>query len=84
MSLSPTDTRLAPEARRIESLIRRQGLRAAREWIGRTIKIYREAINNPLSHASRPEYRPLFKRSIDALEHWLAMTSGPDENSRDE
>jgi collagenase-like PrtC family protease len=75
MSRSLTDSRLAPEAQRIESLIRREGVQGARAWVVRILEIYRQAIDNPASHASLPEYRPLFERSIAAFEHWLVTTS---------
>jgi len=60
------------EYQRIRFLVDRDGPAAARDWVERTLTIYREAANNPRSHASTPNYRPLFRASIEAFEQWLA------------
>jgi hypothetical protein len=59
------------EKQRIELLVREEGIEKAREWVERTLKIYREAVASPSSHASTKEYRPLFQQSIREFEEWL-------------
>jgi len=61
-----------PEIERIDFLIQRDGEQAARAWVERTLRMYREAITKPGSHASNPAYRPLFEDSIRTFEAWLA------------
>ena len=61
-----------PEIERINFLIQRDGEQAARMWVERTLRMYREGINNPGSHASKSAYRPLFEESIREFEAWLA------------
>ncbi|MGD2075703.1 MAG: hypothetical protein PVI91_12625 [Gammaproteobacteria bacterium] len=74
--------RLEPEAQRIEFLVRRDGEAAARDWVRRTLEAYRDAVSNPSSHASLPQYRALFRQSIAAFEDWLEMTSARAENDQ--
>ncbi len=62
---------MAAEKDRIAFLIRRDGEAAARLWVGRTLKIYRDAASSPASHASDAFYRPLFERAIAEFEKWL-------------
>jgi hypothetical protein len=59
------------EGQRIDFLIQRDGLAAARTWVARTLTIYCAAINNDRGYASRPPYRPLFEQSIRVFEAWL-------------
>lgn len=59
------------EKARIEFLVRRDGLKGARAWVERTLKLYREAIASRTSHASTKEYRPLFEQSTRDFEEWL-------------
>lgn len=59
------------EKQRIEFLVRRDGVEAARAWVERTLKLYREAIASGTSHAATKEYRPLFEQSIRQFEDWL-------------
>ena len=47
------------EKQRIELLVNRDGLKEARAWVERTVKIYREAIASG-GHGATKEYRPLF------------------------
>ena len=63
--------KLESEGKRLELLVRRDGLQAAREWVERTLKLYQEAIASASSHASSREYRPLFETSIRDFEQWL-------------
>lgn len=60
------------ETERIRFLVERDGLAAARKWVEATLKAYRDAISSPSSHASKPNYRPLFEESIREFEEWLA------------
>lgn len=60
------------EHERIRFLVERDGPSAAHEWVERTLANYREAIDSPGSHASTPNYRPLFEASIETFRHWLA------------
>jgi hypothetical protein len=62
---------VALEKQRIELLVRRDGVEAARAWVERTLRLYREAIASGTSHASMKEYRPLFEQSIRDFEDWL-------------
>ena len=71
---SSMSTRLrgGPEMERINFLVKRDGESAARAWVERTLKMYREVISNPRSHASYKDYQPLFQESIHEFEAWLA------------
>jgi hypothetical protein len=69
------------EDERINFLLQRDGLEVTREWVERTLNIYRVAISSPASHASRGEYKLLFERSIKEFEEWLSAHSKA--NSRD-
>lgn len=60
------------EQQRIEFLITRDGSAATRDWVERTLKMYRAAVSDPGSHASNPHYKPLFDASIHTFEKWLA------------
>jgi hypothetical protein len=70
---------LNAEEERINLLIHRDGLEATREWVKRTLAIYRAAIASPTSHASQKGYKPLFEESIQTFEFWLA--AHPETNS---
>jgi hypothetical protein len=61
-----------PEIERINFLIQRDGVKATRTWVERTLQQYREAITKPGSPASNPTYRPLFEDSIQTFKAWLA------------
>jgi hypothetical protein len=63
---------MASEQDRIEFLLARDGLPAAREWVARTAAIYRDAVDSSSSHAAMPEYRRLFEAAIREFEAWLA------------
>lgn len=58
------------EKERIEFLVRRDGVKEARAWVERILKLYREAIASG-SHAATKEYRPRFEQSIREFEQWL-------------
>ncbi len=66
-----------PEIERIHYLLQRDGEEATRAWVERTLRIYREAVTKPGSHASNTTYRPLFEKAIHEFEEWLA-TQGQD------
>ncbi len=72
----PLLKRNKPEYERINFLIRRDGEASARQWVERTLAIYRAAIESPASHASKNEYRLLFKQSIYEFEEWLGECGG--------
>jgi hypothetical protein len=59
------------EKQRIELLVRRDGIKEARAWVDRTLRLYRDAIASGASHAATKEYRPLFEQSIREFEDWL-------------
>lgn len=59
------------EQERIAFLLERDGSITAREWVVQTLGIYSEAIKNPHSHASLPQYKPGFDASIKVFEGWL-------------
>lgn len=67
------------EAERIRFLVERDGRAAARKWVQETLKSYRDAVSSPSSHASKPNYKPLFEESIREFEGWLAR----EEQERD-
>ena len=62
-----------PEIERINYLLQRDGDEATRAWVERTLRIYREAITKPGSHASNTTYQPLLEKTIHEFEEWLAM-----------
>jgi hypothetical protein len=59
------------EAHRIELLIDRDGIPAARAWVERTLDIYRKAMSDTHGYARTGHYKPLFEASIRAFEKWL-------------
>lgn len=64
---------LSPAERsRIEFLMQRDGRASTRNWVERTLKMYRAAVNDPGSHSSNTHYRPLFEASIRTFEKWLS------------
>lgn len=67
-----TAAAISDEHARIRFLVERDGVAGAREWVEHTLTNYREAIESPGSHASTPNYRPLFEASIEVFEQWLA------------
>jgi hypothetical protein len=60
------------EAGRIQFLLNREGQKATRAWIERTLIIYREALSQPASYAAALPYRPRFETAIREFEEWLA------------
>lgn len=62
---------VTPESHRLAFIVERDGKSAARQWAERTLGIYREAVQNPRSHASRADYRGMFLASIREMENWL-------------
>ena len=67
---------MTAEQNRIEFLIERDGLDATRAWVRRTLQIYRDALANRGSHATAPEFRPLFEEAVRVYEEWLAAHAG--------
>ena len=64
--------RMTAEASRIQFLLQRDGPEATRAWVSRTLRIYRESLDNRASHVAAPEFRPLFEQAIRDFEAWLA------------
>lgn len=63
---------MTDEHQRIRFLIERDGIEAARTWVARTLKIYREAMQDETSYSAMPEYRARFEQAIRAFEDFLA------------
>ncbi|WP_043739758.1 hypothetical protein [Thioalkalivibrio nitratireducens] len=62
---------MTDETQRIRFLIQRDGEATTREWVGRTLDIYRKALASADGHAPTPQYRPLFEQAIRQFEQWL-------------
>ncbi|WP_231480578.1 hypothetical protein [Thiomonas sp. FB-Cd] len=60
------------EAGRIAFLMARDGELAARQWVARTLAIYRRAVLVPAHFASTPEYRRKFILSYLSFRRWLS------------
>jgi hypothetical protein len=56
---------------RISLMERREGAAAARDWVRRTLRIYREALRSPGHFARNKEYRRGFVRSVCVLRSYL-------------
>ena len=65
-----------PESERIEFLLKRDGPKATRAWVERTLAIYRQALGDPRNYANDPSYKPLFERAVREFEEWLGR-QGP-------
>lgn len=63
---------MTDERERIRFVVERDGDDAARQWVERTLKIYRSAIESADSHASTAQYRSLFEDAIQTFEQWLS------------
>jgi hypothetical protein len=61
------------EGRRIGLLLDRDGLQSTREWVERTLGIYRAAVLDRSHFASRPEYRRDYLASCADFRRWLRM-----------
>ena len=55
------------ERERLQALVARDGMEAAKEWAKRTGVIYCRSISNPDHYASQPDWKPLFEQSIREL-----------------
>jgi hypothetical protein len=53
------------------SQLSNSGYTKARNWVERTLDIYREAVSSRSSHASQPEFRPVFEEAIGEFQTWL-------------
>ena len=62
---------MTDEVQRIRFLIERDGEAETREWVERTLHIYREALATTDGHAPTPQYRPQFEHAIRRFEQWL-------------
>jgi len=63
--------RALADQKRIDFLVKRDGLAAATQWVCRTMRIYRQAVLNPRHHASAQEYRRKFMQSYCSFKAWL-------------
>lgn len=59
------------EAGRIGLLLARDGEEATRDWVHRTLAIYRRAVLNPGHFASTGDYRRRFLASCLDFRRWL-------------
>jgi hypothetical protein len=55
------------ERERLQALVARDGMEAAKEWAKRTAVIYGQSISNPDHYASQPAWKPRFEQSIHEL-----------------
>lgn len=72
---------MTSEQERLKLIESRDGPEAARRWARETLDSYREAVDDPGSHASHAPYRARFREAIAELENWLrerAPSSGGD------
>jgi len=59
------------EEKRIGLLLARDGEQATREWVKRTLAVYRRAVLDPKHFASTGEYRRRFLASCADYRRWL-------------
>ena len=71
---------MTSERHRIAFLLARDGAPSTGQWVERTCRLYREALASKASHASIPEYRPLFEDAVREFDEWLA-TQEPDQGA---
>ena len=64
-------TGTSAEAGRIGLLVARDGEEATRDWVRRTLAIYRRAVLDPGHFASTGGYRARFLISCAAFRRWL-------------
>ncbi len=70
----PVSTRgCVAEGRRIGLLLERDGPEATREWVERTLAIYRSAVLDRSHFASLPQYRPGYLASCADFRRWLRV-----------
>lgn len=62
-----------PEIQRIAFISNRDGLKAAKEFAGRTYRIYRKALMNKNHHARLPQYRKSFIESYLILKRYSVL-----------
>jgi hypothetical protein len=58
------------ERLRLETLISTDGLEPARQWARKTAVVYGDSLNEASHYASQPDWRPLFKKSMQELTHF--------------
>ncbi|HSH28069.1 MAG TPA: hypothetical protein VK972_09960 [Wenzhouxiangella sp.] len=64
------------ERARIQHLRQRDGLPSTRDWVERTLGIYRRAVLSRSHHAHLPEYRREFILSYCDFKRWLSRARG--------
>jgi hypothetical protein len=55
---------------RLETLVRRDGVDAAKDWARRTAALYRQSTSDPAHFASQPDLKPRFEQLIRELERF--------------
>lgn len=55
------------ERLRLETLISTGGREHARQWARKTAVVYGDSLNEPSHYASQPDWRSLFKKSMQEL-----------------
>jgi hypothetical protein len=58
------------ERLRLETLISTDGLEHARQWARKTAVVYGDSLNEPSHYASQPDWRSLFRKSMQELTHF--------------
>jgi hypothetical protein len=58
------------ERLRLETLIARDGLEYSKQWAMKTAALYVSSLSEPSHYASQPDWKPLFKKSIQELKHF--------------
>ncbi len=53
---------------RLETLVARDGMEAARQWARWAATLYRRSVTDPTHYASQPDTKPLFEKSIVQLD----------------
>ena len=62
-----------PESEHIDFLLQRDGPKATRAWVERTLTMYRKELSHPNSYACDVTYRPRFEKAVREYEDWLAL-----------
>jgi hypothetical protein len=58
------------ERLRLETLVATNGLEHARQWARKTAVVYGDSLNESSHYASQPDWKPLFKKSMQELTHF--------------
>jgi hypothetical protein len=66
------------ERLRLETLIARDGLEHAKQWAEKTAAVYVSTLSDPSHYASQPDWRALFKNSMQELTHFAETEEIPE------